>query len=196
MREKNRNGIILAICIAFLFSCGPRASQVRPHELKQRPQPNINANLLEKQIHDGINRERKKQGLPQLAWGVALAGIARNHSKDMAKRNYFAHDSPEGHDFSKRYQQAGYQCAVRTNNRISMGGEKIALNHLFDSVTTINEQAFYDWNSSEKIAGTTVQGWMKSPGHRRNILTPYFQHEGIGVFIDSEGNVYITQNFC
>ncbi len=77
-----------------------------------------------------------------------------------------------------------------------MGAENIALNHLYDSVTTVNGEPFYDWNSMDKIAETTVQGWMKSPGHRRNVLTPYFRSEGIGVVISNDGKVYITQNFC
>ena len=186
----------LVLGITFLFSCVPHTSQVDPVSLKHRPQPKIHAAALEKQIHASINKERQKQGLPQLVWDDALAGIARNFSKDMATRNYLDHYSPEGQDFSKRYQQAGYQCAVRINRTIHLGGENIALNHLYDSVITVNGEAFYNWNSQDKIAETTVQGWMKSPGHRANILTPYFQREGIGIFIDSEGKVYVTQNFC
>lgn len=196
MQKMYGNIFSLVICFAFLFSCGPHSIQTGPREIKQRPQPKINRDSLEKQIHALINKERQKQGLPELAWDNVLAGIARNYSKDMAKRNFFDHYSPEGHDFLYRYKLAGYQCAVRINRTVHMGGENIALNHLYDSVTTINGQAFYDWNTQKKIAETTVEGWMKSQGHRQNILTPYFQHEGIGVFIDSEGKVYITQNFC
>ena len=60
----------------------------------------------------------------------------------------------------------------------------------------MNGAAYYDWNSQEKIAETTVQGEMKSPGHKKNILTPYFKAEGIGVVIAPDDKVYITQNFC
>jgi uncharacterized protein YkwD len=45
------------------------------------------------------------------------------------------------------------------------------------------------------LATETVNGWMNSPGHRINILTPHFQSEGIGVSI-SGNQVYLTQNFC
>jgi uncharacterized protein YkwD len=195
-RKLNDKIFILTLCASLLFSCGPHTTPPGSRDLIQRPQPTINIGALEKQIHTGINRERQKQGLPRLAWDDALVGIARSYSKDMATRKYFDHYSPEGHDFLHRYKQAGYECAVRIQRTMHMGGENIALNHLYDSVTTVNGQAFYDWNSQDKIAETTVQGWMKSPGHRQNILTPYFQHEGIGIFIDSKGNVYITQNFC
>jgi uncharacterized protein YkwD len=90
----------------------------------------------------------------------------------MAKRNYFDHISPEGRDFLHRYRQGGYQCSVPVADTVHMGAENIASNNLYDSVTTVDGKAFYDWNSQTKIAETTVQGWLKSPGHRKNILTP------------------------
>jgi len=156
----------------------------------------LRANDLEKRIHTLINRERAKQGLSQLAADNELSGIARGHSKDMASRRYFSHDSPEGHDFSYRYRRAGYSCSLRAGNTIFLGAENIFQNVRYDSVTTVNGEAFYDWNSEEKIAETTVRGWMNSPGHRKNILTPHWRSEGIGVFLSPDEKIYITQNFC
>ena len=43
--------------------------------------PEINIPELEKQIHDLINGEREKRGLPALAWNDKLNIIARKHSK-------------------------------------------------------------------------------------------------------------------
>jgi uncharacterized protein YkwD len=37
---------------------------------------------------------------------------------------------------------------------------------------------------------------MKSPGHRKNILTPHWGKEGIGITISPDGKEYVTQNFC
>lgn len=201
MLERKHKAMAILFSIAFLFSCAPHPSQsdVIASEKKQKPKPNINVSVLEKQIHALVNSERKKNGLPLLAWDNGLNAIAVKYSKDMAKRNFFDHYSPEGHDFSKRYQQAGYQCSVRTGNTIHQGAENIALNHIYDSVMIIGRYKYYDWNSPDEIAETTVQGWMKSPGHRKNILTPHFKSEGIGIFIitpDSDGRVFITQNFC
>lgn len=199
MRERNRTVLAMLICSVLLFSCASPPPQADPVPIDKKSKPNINVTALEKQIHALINKERQKSGLPLLAWDNALADIAGKYSRDMAKRNFFAHYSPEGHDFSKRYQQAGYQCAVRTGRTIHMGAENIALNHLYDKVMIIGRYKYYDWNSQDKLAETTVQGWMKSPGHRENILTPYFKSEGIGIFIntsDTDGRVYITQNFC
>jgi uncharacterized protein YkwD len=147
-------------------------------------------------IHALINKEREREGLASLQWDDALADIARKHSRDMAKRNYFDHVSPDGLDMMRRYSQDGYACSVRVDNTFYTGAENIALNHLYDSVTTVNGVAYYDWNSLEKIAETTVQGWMKSPGHRQNILMPHWRREGIGIVVAPDDKVYITQNFC
>ena len=159
--------------------------------------PSITISDLEKSIHDLINRERQKHGLSLLAWNDTLSFIAKKHSQDMANRNYFSHNTPEGHDFSYRYGEAGYSCAVHGQGNIYYtGAENIFQNNLYDSVVFVNGVAQYDWNSEKKIAETTVEGWMRSKGHRTNILTPYWRTEGIGVAIAPDGKVYITQNFC
>ena len=182
--------------LPILLSCAPSSTKIDHHTLTRRPQPKIIISNLEQKIHALINKERRDHKLTPLAWDEALSGIAKMHSSDMAKRNYFAHDSPEGHDFSYRYKERAYSCAVRVDNMIYGGAENIFQNNLYDSVTIVNGKNFYDWNSSEKIAETTVQGWMKSTGHRKNILVPYWRREGIGVIIAPDDKVYITQNFC
>lgn len=188
--------ISIAICALILYPGALFPSSKDFGSLKKRPQPKVSAAGIEKRIHGLINKERANKGMSPLGWDDALADIGRKHSRDMAERNYFEHFSPEGHGFTYRYQKENYRCAIRVNRTIHQGAENIALNHLYDSVTTVNEKAFYDWNSEEKIAETTVQGWMKSKGHRKNILTPHWLHEGIGVFIAPDDKIYITQNFC
>ncbi len=188
--------ISIVICALVLSSCASPSPQIRTASLKKSPQPKLSAARLEKQIHTLINRERQKHGLSQLEWDDALADIGRKHSKDMTLKNYFDHNSPEGHDFSYRYRREGYQCSVRVGNAIYLGAENIALNNQYASVTTVNGEDFYDWNSQDTIAQTTVQGWMNSPGHRKNILTPHWRREGIGVVLGPDGKIDITQNFC
>jgi uncharacterized protein YkwD len=184
---------IFIILLSLFLSCAaPERARMPEHTRK----PSINVSRLEKAIHALVNDERRKNGLSTTQWDDALSAVARKHSQDMSRRNYFDHYSPEGHDYLYRYRQEGYQCAVKEGHVIHMGAENIALNHLYDSVITINGEAFYDWNSEDKLAQTTVQGWMKSPGHRKNILTPYFRKEGIGVVISPDDKVYITENFC
>ena len=187
---------LLLLLSSLLTSCAHAPAPTGHTVPAKRPQPAISVVRLEKQIHLLINKERQKQGLSQLSADDALSLIARRHSRDMAARKYFDHISPEGHDFAYRYRQGNYDCSVATGSTIYKGAENIAQNNLYDSVTTINGEAFFDWNSLDKIAETTVQGWMKSPGHRKNILMPHWNQEGIGVYIAPDDKVYITQNFC
>ena len=136
---------------------------------------------ITKKVHVLINNERVSHGLTPLSWNSKIAQAALNHSTDMASRNYFEHDSPEGYDFSWRYAQVGFSCSVTYGNMIYGGGENIMFLEGYYGVDT--------------IATETVNGWMNSPGHRVNILTSHFQSEGIGVSI-SGNQVYLTQNFC
>ncbi len=188
--------VFLFVLFSSLFSCAAPQPSRSTRLPERKSKPVISIAKLEKTIHALINEERRQNGLSPIVWDNALAEIARQHSRDMAKRNYFDHYSPEGRDYLYRYQLAGYRCSVPEGRIIHMGAENLALNHLYDSVTTINGKAFYDWNPQDKLAETTVQGWMKSPGHRKNILTPYFRKEGIGVVVSPDDKVYITQNFC
>jgi len=187
---------VLIMLFSMIVSCAGLQPTHSSRLTDSKSKPSISITKLETAIHALINKERQDNGLTRITWDDALSAIARKHSRDMSKRHYFDHYSPEGHDYLYRYEQGGYQCAVVEGHTIHMGAENIALNHLYDSVTKVNGEAFYDWNSQDKIAETTVQGWMRSPGHRKNILTPYFRKEGIGVFISPDDKVFITQNFC
>jgi uncharacterized protein YkwD len=182
------------VLLAIVLALGTAASDAKARQ--QTPQPQIEATDLAHRIHAQINEQRKRHGLGLLAWNTALSRIAAKHSRDMASRNYFSHDSPEGKTFSFRYQQDGFACEIRIDNLIYTGAENIALSHLYNSMTIENGIADYHWNSAQEIALKTVDGWMNSPGHRKNILTPYWRQEGVGVEIGPGNKIYITQNFC
>ncbi len=154
---------------------------------------------LERKVHDLVNRERVKAGLPELGWEDALNRIARYHSEDMATRNYFNHVSPEGETFSDRYSKFGYTCSRKVGTTIYMGGENLLQNNVSDSYTydeKTGEILEYHFLTIEQLATDAVNGWMGSPEHKENILFPYFQKEGIGIYVTDSGKVYITENFC
>jgi len=160
--------------------------------------PEYNAKEIEYLVHELTNLEREKYGLSQLTFDPEIRLIARGHSLDMAVREYFAHESPEGLTPSDRAAENGYSCQKMVGLLIYSGiAENIFQGNLFDSYYTINgEITSYDWNTEEEIAKTTVDGWMNSPGHRENILTEIYDREGIGVEITHDHKVYVTQNFC
>ncbi|WP_324666087.1 CAP domain-containing protein [Haloarcula sediminis] len=130
---------------------------------------------LERTIHRETNRRRADHGIGQLASDHHLAGIARGHSRTMATNGFFAHTTPEGQTTSDRYERADYD------------GRRAGEN--------IIKQPVAAGTSAGEVAADVVDGWMDSPGHRKNILKQAFEREGIGVYQAAEGPIFVTQNF-
>lgn len=106
----------------------------------------------EQTMLDDVNKERAKQGLAPLQLDNSLTVVARAHGKDMLARGYFSHYTPEGYSPFDRMEAAGISYTA--------AGENLAF--------APNE-------------GIAMEGLMKSPGHRANILSPAFKRVGIGV---------------
>ena len=158
--------------------------------------PEIKIAGLEKKVHDLINRERKKKGLSMLDWNENLHRIARRYSKNMSERGFFSHNDPEGRCFTDRYKDDGFECRLRLGDKTCLGAENIAQATIYKAVRFLDGVPSYDWNTVDEIAASLVEGWMKSKGHRENILTPYFKRQGIGIAISEDGRVYVTEDFC
>ena len=161
-------------------------------------QPVIDKEQLELQVHELTNQYRIQNGLDSLLFDDELSNVARTHSKDMAKRDYFSHHSLDGSDPTDRADAQGYKCHKIIGDLIYSGiGENILQTNLYDTVWyTAGIPTSYDWNTQDEIAQSTVDGWIGSPGHRKNLLSEKFDREGIGVAIATDDKVYITQNFC
>jgi uncharacterized protein YkwD len=137
---------------------------------------------LERRVHDLINAERMKTHARPLSWDADLAAIARAHSADMAKRRFFSHVNPDGDDPTARGRRAGYEC----RKALSSSEYRVGL---AENLYEISGNAPVD------VARRSVSGWMKSPGHRQNILEKNYTKTGIGV-AEVGDTIYITQLFC
>ena len=62
----------------------------------------------------GLNRERAHAGLRKLKLNTELSRAARRHAHDMARRNYFSHDTLGGGSFVDRIRARGLPQAART----------------------------------------------------------------------------------
>jgi len=104
-----------------------------------------------------------------LQWNGRLAQAALAHSQDMARRNYFDHDTPEGDSAGERALRAGY--------RWRSVGENIA--------------------AGQGSARAAVAGWLASPEHCANIMSPAFTDMGAAESIGSQSDmsIYWTQVF-
>jgi uncharacterized protein YkwD len=113
-----------------------------------------------------LNYERVKRGLKPLKADPELKQVALNHSKDMLARGYFSHYTPEGKDPFDRMRAAGV--------KFSVAGENLAL---------------------AQTLSIAHNGLMNSPGHRENILRPYFGRVGIGIIDGGVHGLMISQEF-
>ncbi len=163
--------------------------------------PRITRDALERRVHHWTNTKRREQGLPELAYDPELVVVARTHSEDMARRRFFSHVNPSGENPTQRALSAGYSMAEKFTSGLAehMVGENIFRGYTFSGGHGYLEDGVRhmtrEWIEPEDIARTTVEDWMGSPGHRVNILNPHYDREGVGIFIDKDGKVYITQNF-
>jgi len=102
-----------------------------------------------------------------LTMDPSLQCAARVHTKDMADRDFFDHDNPDGDGPSERMEAAGYD---------GRGwGENIAAGH----------------DNAEE----TMQQWMDSPGHCQNIMGDNYTLIGVGYYPGGEYDHLWTQTF-
>lgn len=114
-----------------------------------------------------VDHERVVAGLSPLAPDDRVRLAAQRYAEDMAVRQFFAHDSPEGTDPGDRLQAAGF--------RWNAYGENIA--------------------AGQESAREVTTAWLASPGHCRNVMTPAFSVAGYGVAFGA-GGPYWTQEFA
>lgn len=121
----------------------------------------------QKQLLVLVNAERAKAGCRPLRLDRRVQAAAQAHAKDMAARNYYDHTSPEGKSAGDRMRKAGY--------RAGAWGENI--------------------HKGPKGPKTAMRDWMRSSGHRANILNCAYKDFGAGVSLKANGPWWV-QNFA
>ena len=123
-------GRILTLALAVALA-GPAAAQSVPK-----------GGMIER-----VNDLRARSGMGPVSPDERLEEAALAHARDMSRRGYFDHRSPDGRGVGERVRRAGYQwCGVAEN--IALGQTSIP-------------EAF--------------ESWRTSPGHRANMLGSYSQ---------------------
>jgi uncharacterized protein YkwD len=107
----------------------------------------------ENEVLDLINHERARHGCGALTINARLTAAAEGHATAMARKNFFGHKGPNGSTLRSRTNSAGYRGGALAEN-IAAG-----------------------WSTPEK----TVEQWMASSGHRKNILTCKYRETGIAM---------------
>ncbi|MFG2884497.1 CAP domain-containing protein [Streptomyces sp. NPDC048297] len=121
--------------------------------------------VAEAEVLKLVNEERAKVGCSALAANSSLTGLAETFSADMAARSFFSDTDPDGATPWDRAAKAGMT---------DLGAENIA--------------------RGQADAAAVMDAWMKSPGHRANILNCDFKTLGVGVHF-GPGGPWWTQDF-
>lgn len=172
MKGLLRAFLVLATATAIFFAVAPERSS---HSDAAEAVPSRIAEI-ERLVFDATNAERRRQGLEPFQADTALAKIGRNHSADMLRRGFFSHGSPEG---------------VRPADRIAIGHRTL----IGISGENIWSGSGYHDKTPAELARIIVDNWMKSPGHRKNILRDSFTHLGVGI-AESGREIRATQSFA
>jgi uncharacterized protein YkwD len=100
-------------------------------------------------------------------WNNQLELAAFAHASDMAKNNYFSHESKDGRQLRDRVFKVGYNYSGYQSFAI---GENIA------------------WG--QRSIDEVMKGWIKSENHCKNLMSSNFKEVGI-----AERNSYWVQDF-
>jgi uncharacterized protein YkwD len=122
------------------------------------------SDTMETEILKFVNEDRHLHGLRSLQMNAMESSLASRHSQDMA-----AGKVKFGHD--------GFNSRARSIQK-SLGSTEIGENVA----------------SGQMTAREVVDGWLKSPGHKKNIEGD-FTLTGIGYARSKKGDIYFTQIF-
>lgn len=134
-------------------------------KLDARAQSGSSRSIAEQYLFESANAERAQRGLPVLRWDDALYRAAVNHAIEMARRESISHQYPGESELSERGKVAGAHFSVIAEN-------------VAEAPTAVR---IHD-------------AWMKSPGHRENLLDPRVDAVAISV-IRRNGQLYAVQDF-
>jgi uncharacterized protein YkwD len=112
-----------------------------------------------------VNHERVRRHLPPLRRSTALSQAATRFAKRLVTDCFFDHTTPDGATMLDRFKATSY---LKGRLRRWVVGENIAYG-----------------TGHVSTPGAIVKAWMKSPGHRVNILRRSYHDLGVGVSLGS-----------
>jgi uncharacterized protein YkwD len=162
----SRTALAVSFVLAVLvvgFTLAPSASAARDSRLSTPTASMASAGATQsaaRQITRLVNAERRRAGLRPLRTNRRLATAARRHARNMVRQRFFSHTSPSGKSPSSRILAAGY---ARRGGYFRYA-ENLA------------------WGTGSRATPKSiVRAWMRSPGHRRNILDGRLREAGVGI---------------
>jgi uncharacterized protein YkwD len=144
------------------------------HAQRSEPAKKPDPAKVKEQIVATTNQFRRQEKRRELKVNPQLSQAAQAFAEFMARTDNFGHEA-DGKKPADRVTAAGYQYCV------------------------VAENIAYDYNSAgfstEELAEGLIEGWRKSPEHRKNLLDPNLSEIGVGLAQSSKtGRYYTVQN--
>jgi len=182
MRNR-RDGVFALVVTAQLCGCGsppapertPPASVASVKGCEGTAPAAVDADS-EQQVLELVNAERQQHQLRALRLAPALAEAARLHARDMAEDRYLDHDS-----FDRSEGRLSRTCAWTER----VGRFVSDKNHLAENIA-----------AGASTAREVVDGWMRSPVHRANVLGATFTELGVGYWPGGDSGFYWVADFA
>lgn|SRR5512146_3104328 len=153
--------VALAVAVGLCVATSSGAANAKTQLVALRP--------LERSVLIEMNALRRRNGLVPLRLSGGLTVAAGRHSREMASRGYFDHNSANGEVFSRRVARS---YAIGRRRYWS-----VAENLL--------------WSSTELNAAAVLDLWLKSREHRTIMLKPSWRDVGVGaIYARSAPGVY------
>ena len=142
-------------------------------------------------ISNQTNEQRMVSGISSLEWDDSLAEIADGYAKEISGSTFLSHTDSSGRGPSERAEEAGYPTTKEIEGGVRIG---ISENLAYIGTGMVAGVGYVDPTDPTAIARALMDGWMKSPGHRENILDPLSDRFGVGIFYH-DGYYYAVSNF-
>lgn len=132
--------------------------------------------MVSSEMYNLINSYRKEKGKGSLVVSSRLEGMANAWSKYMMDKKVFAH-----YIDGKNAPQVFSEFGMRSEENIA-----------YIYINSKNVQTTQD---AKYLAKTVFEVWKKSPEYNANMLSDDFSSTGFGLYILSDGQVHVTQEF-
>ncbi|MGL4551918.1 MAG: CAP domain-containing protein [Gemmataceae bacterium] len=130
---------------------------------------------VEQKLFDAANESRAKETIDKLRVERTLCAIARKHAENMARQEKMDHVL-DGKGVAKRTIEGGYDYRAVGENLAKASGP--------------------DPDSPPPTPAEIHDQWMKSDGHRANLMNPKFKQIGLAVVKSEKGTYYYCQVFA
>lgn len=152
---------------------------------------NFQSNYLEHLVKIGVDEVRAEHGLPVLVNDSILYRAADHHANYLLGLGRLSHT--EDDSVLTRTPQDRAEYFGSTNYRV---GENILFSR-YHRIVKGKDGKEYDTHTYQGLANAIVSGWVNSPGHFKNIITPDYEITGLAISLDKDkGRVYACQKFA